>query len=260
MTANILEAQIGTKIRELRKERRWTQQRLAAFLGITQGHLSQLERGNGSFSANQLLAILKHFNIALDYFSKRKMPAGDQIQNALARQGAAHLLESEDILPSEKLKAATDAIREALVSGDSARQIAAIAPVLANHAGQMNLGKLRTEFRNLGLANRFEWAIESALEAIRQEALRLLPRQWRVKYRRAATIIGINIQPLPPLSPELDSQDIAPLDVLDPEITTPEALKEVSENLSPLARKWKIATRIKTDDFIRALRASRGAD
>ena len=44
-------------------------------------------------------------------------------------------------------------------------------------------------------------------------------------------------------------------EVLDPGITSPETLKEVIANLSPLARKWKIATRI----FRRALLCSQRA-
>ena len=88
MTIKTPKVPIGARLRELRQERRWTQQRLAALLGITQGHLSQLERGKREFTAQQLLTILKHFNVPIDYFSGEKVSAGSQIQNALARQGA----------------------------------------------------------------------------------------------------------------------------------------------------------------------------
>ena len=164
MSTKTPEVSIGTRLRELRRERRWTQQRLAVLLGITQGHLSQLERGKREFTAQQLLTILKHFNVPIDYFSAEKASAGSQIQNALARQGAAHLAESADILPTEKLKRATDTIRETLVSADSSRQIAAVAPVFVSHAGQINLTRLRNEFATLGLENRLGWAIECTLE------------------------------------------------------------------------------------------------
>ena len=87
MTTKTLEASLGVKIRELRRERRWTQSRLSKLLGITQGHLSQLERGNRELSAKQLLTILKHFNVQLDYFSTGRASADNLIQNALARQG-----------------------------------------------------------------------------------------------------------------------------------------------------------------------------
>ena len=260
MTTKTREASIGVKVRELRKERRWTQERLAALLRITQGHLSQLERGNGSFSADQLLTLLKHFNVQLEHLFPEKASSGSQIQNALARQGASHLIESEDILPSERLKNATAVIRETLVSADSARQIAAVAPVFVNHAGQINLTRLRNELAELGLESRFGWAIECTLEAIRLESSHVLPREWRLKYRRAATIIDTYIAPLILLHHTQNPDAPTPFEVLDPEITSPEALKEVIANLSPLARKWRIATTIEVDDFVRALRGARGAD
>lgn len=262
MTDKTEAASIGARVRELRKDRRWTQVRLAVLLGVSQGHLSQLERGNQSFSAEQLLAILKHFNVSLDQISPEKAPAGSQIQNALAREGAGHLAESEGILPSEGLKNATAAIREALVSGDSARQVAAVAPVIVSHVGQINLTRLRNEFAELGLAHRLDWALECTLEALKQESAQPLPRKWRLKYRRAVTIIEAFYAPSFALRQGLpdDADNPSPFDVLDPEITSKEALKETIENLPPTARKWRIATGIKVDDFVRALRGARGAD
>lgn len=255
-------ASIGARVRELRRQRRWTQVRLAARLGISQGHLSQLERGNQSFSAEQMLAILKQFNVPLDCISPEKAPAGSQIQNALARHGAGHLAESEAILPSERLKSAAAAIREALVSADSARQVAAVAPVLVSHAGQINLARLRNEFAELGLAHRLDWALDCTLEAIKQESAQPLPRQWRLKYRRAVTIIEACYAPAFALAQGRphDAGHPPTYDVLDPEITSKEALEEAIEKLAPIARKWRIATGIDVDDFARALRGSRGAD
>jgi transcriptional regulator with XRE-family HTH domain len=257
MTTKTPEAFLGSKVRELRKERRWTQQGLAALLGITQGHLSQLERGNRSFSAEQLLTILKQFNVQLDYFATEKTSAGSQLQNALARQGASHLAESENVLPSERLKNATAVIRETLVSADSARQIAAVAPVFVNHAGQINLTRLRNEFAELGLENRFGWAIESTLEAIRLESAQVLSREWRLKYRRAAVIIETYTAPFIIPGPSHNPDQPPPFEILDSDLTSPESLKEVLANISPLARKWRIATRLEVDDFVRALRAAR---
>lgn len=255
-------ASIGARVRKLRKDRHWTQVRFSALLGISQGHLSQLERGNQSFSAEQLLAILRYFNISLDYISPEKAPAGSQIQNALARAGAVHLLESEAILPSERLKNATAAIREALISADSARQIAAVAPVLVANAGQINLTRLRNEFAELGLENRLAWAIETTLKAIEIESAQALPREWRLKYRRAALIIEAFFGPWLVASGSTSPDPTTPplYDVLDPEITSQQGLKEVVENLSPIARRWRIATGLEVDDFLTALRGARGAD
>lgn len=252
---------MGVRLRQLRQERRWTQQRLAALLGITQGHLSQLERGKREFTARQLLTILKHFNVPIDYFSAEKAPAGSQIQNALARQGAGHLVESADVLPTEKLKRAADTIRETLVSADSSRQIAAVAPVLVNHAGQINLTRLRNEFAALGLENRLGWAIECTLEALQLENNQVMPREWRLKYRRAALVIETFFAPWRIFPGPTEDPRVPTLyDILDPEIASQETLGEIKENLSPIARRWKIATGIEVDDFVRALRGARGAD
>lgn len=251
---------IGPKIRALRHERDWTQARLAKLLGITQGYLSQLERGDaGSFTAEQLLTVLRQFNIPIDHFFPGSPAASGQIQNALARTGAPHLVEAE-LLPSEKLRNASDTIRETLVAGDSARQITSLAPVFVENASRLNLTRLRAELAALGLERRFGWATESIHEAIKHESEQVLPREWRLKYRRAVAALDSFISPLILFAPLENPDRPSPYDILDPDITGVEALKETIASGSEIARKWRVATRIETDDFIRALRAARGAD
>ena len=46
---------ISNKVRTLREGRHWTQAELAKRLGISQGWLSTIERGQGSFTAEQFL-------------------------------------------------------------------------------------------------------------------------------------------------------------------------------------------------------------
>jgi transcriptional regulator with XRE-family HTH domain len=251
---------IGPKVRALRQERRQTQVQLARLLGVTQGYLSKLERGRAAFTAQQLFVILRHFNVPLDRFSPPGEEVGGQIQNALAREGASHLLESDSLLPSDRLRGAAEAIREALVSAQSARQVAAIAPVLVEHAGSLNLSQLRTEFRVLGLENRYGWAIESVREALRLEGERDLPREWRLKYRRAEVALDAFFAPLFGRGAGLNAEKPVAPDILDPGIASAETLRAVSENLSPIAKRWRVITSIETQDFVRALRAARGGD
>lgn len=250
---------LGDQVRKLRLQRHWTQKRLALTLAITQGQLSKLERGDGEFTASQLVTLLKRFNVTLDDLSSTVATADAQLQNALARQGAVHLAEMPDLLPSEKLRTAGIAVREALVSADSARQVAAIAPVFVVHAGQINLARLRNEFAELGLENRFCWAIESTLAAIRTELPRVQAREWRVKYQRAITIIESSFSAFLDRAPQHTSGPSAAFEVLDPEITTRETLDEIVRGVSPIAKKWRIATMITDEDFARALRAARGS-
>ena len=49
--------QIAAKVRELRRARRWTQAELAGHLQLSQNRLSDIERGDGSFTAEQFLLL-----------------------------------------------------------------------------------------------------------------------------------------------------------------------------------------------------------
>lgn len=251
-------SRIGERVRALRKERNWTQIRLAELLGISQSYLSDLEHGKGSFTAEQLLTLLTTFNVPISFFAPNKATVEAQIQNALARQGATHLNESTEVLPSDRLHFALQAIKEALLSASSARQITAIAPILVAHASQINLNRLRTEFASLGLEKRLGWAIENTLEAIKRESTQFLDRDTRLKYRRAEAILESffrpwQIFPHPTRNPE---QPI-PYDVVDSDIASAKSLREVRENLPPISQRWEILSRIEVDDFIQALRAAR---
>src|SRR6516225_4309261 len=109
--------QIGRKLRELRAERGWTQLDLAERLQISQGHLSQIERGSGSLTAEQFLKVLALFNVPSTYFAPSNQRADLDLQNALARLGALHLRERTDVLPSEQLDEVANVAREALLTG-----------------------------------------------------------------------------------------------------------------------------------------------
>src|SRR3989338_8398768 len=125
-----IRAVIAAKIRDLRRQRRWTQARLAGLLGISQNRLSEIERGDGSFTAEQLVLVMSTFNLQLDYFSISRQKAGAELQNTLARLGAGHL--REDLSPGafESAKRVDEVLLEALIAADSPRQVAAVAPVL----------------------------------------------------------------------------------------------------------------------------------
>src|SRR5271170_6034924 len=98
-------AWIAKNVRELRKERRWTQAELAKRLDLSQARLSEIEGGDGSFTAEQFLLLLKLFNVGANRFAPSAGPSAShdreaQIRNALARLGALHLQENRDVLPS----------------------------------------------------------------------------------------------------------------------------------------------------------------
>src|SRR5256885_1309157 len=109
--------EISNKVKLLREQRQWTQAELSRQLGLSQSRLSEIERGQGSFTAEQFIAILRLFNVPVTHFvSERK--ASSEIQNALARLGAAQLQEDPNYLSSDLIREASDIVREVLIAPD----------------------------------------------------------------------------------------------------------------------------------------------
>lgn len=80
-------SEIARKVRNLRAERHLTQAELSKVLGLSQGRYSEIERGKGSFTAEQFLELLRRFNVPASFFVTEKIDAGSSLQNALARLG-----------------------------------------------------------------------------------------------------------------------------------------------------------------------------
>lgn len=254
-------SRIGERVRALRKQRLWTQAQLAKLLGISQNYLSVLERGQGSFTAEHLLSILKTFNVPIDYFASQPGRRQDQIQSALARFGAAHLHESADTLPTQAFKEVADAVREALVSAESSRQVTAVAPVIALNINRINLKKLQTQFLEIGLGQRLGWAFENTLEALRHELSQSLPQDCTLKYRRAEVLLKSFLAldwPGRRLG-ELKDSVLDSGDVLDLDIASEKSLAQACKESSDVSKRWGVITRIQTQDFRQALRAAREA-
>lgn len=253
-----LRASVADKVRRIRLDRRWTQAQLAQLLGLSQNRLSEIERGKGSFTAEQLLLILKTFNIQIDYFSQSKAPADLQLQNALARLGAAHLHESTDILPTENVKEINKVVRETLVGAKSPRNITALAPVIVSHINELNLYKLKAELEGVGFERSLGWVLENTLEAIRQEQRSNLNRHWKFLYGRAQTHLESF---LPAWIHDRDHpHKKPPEDILDPDIASPKTVEQVRAEASKISKAWNIVTRIQVEDFAQALRDAHGAD
>jgi transcriptional regulator with XRE-family HTH domain len=65
---NASAADIGTKLRRLRKERKLTQTELARQIGIQQSDLSRMERGEYRVSLDNLMKILGVFDVQISEF------------------------------------------------------------------------------------------------------------------------------------------------------------------------------------------------
>src|SRR5690348_810508 len=106
---------IARSVRDLRTGRGWTLSDLSKRLGMSTSRLSEIERGGGSFTAEQLLLLMKLFNVPASHFAgPERGEHGARLYNALARLGARHLQESETT-PSERLDETHDVIREAIL-------------------------------------------------------------------------------------------------------------------------------------------------
>jgi transcriptional regulator with XRE-family HTH domain len=256
--ANSLEktrARIGERVRELRRERHWTQAELAAKLDLSQGRYSEIERGKGSFTAEQFLSILKIFNAPLSDFRDGTGDAISAIQNTLARLGADHLRESSDVLPSERLQSAGDAIREALILA-TPRLFVATAPVLVRQADHINFKVLFARLTELGAGRRFGWLVENTLLALRTRLGQAPPSPRVREYRRADVILE---KLLESIEGNQTSPGFFPIEYIEEGIRTKEALDSVAAASSPLSQKWGIVTRLQPVDFEDALRATEPA-
>ena len=72
--------EIADKARELRRLRGWTQAELAKRLQLSQNRLSEIESGDGSFTAEQFLLLLRLFNVAATDFVRDRRDRDLEIQ------------------------------------------------------------------------------------------------------------------------------------------------------------------------------------
>jgi transcriptional regulator with XRE-family HTH domain len=247
---------IAVNVRALRKGRRLTQAELAAQLGLSQGHLSELERGNGSFTAEQLLFMLRLFNVPASHFAPPMLDHEAQLQNALARHGAVHLRESGEVVPSEQLDDLGDVVREALLLG-SPRLLTAVAPVLVRNIDRVNLRKLRIELVHAGLERRLAWLVDNTLAAVRGELLTALSRPLAQRYRRAEAVLDVFIDfAMSQAAYQSLAGGLAQPDLLDATIGSPKTRRAVAAAASAVSQRWGIITSLRPEDFVEALRAA----
>ncbi|MBV8761065.1 MAG: helix-turn-helix transcriptional regulator [Deltaproteobacteria bacterium] len=240
-------ARIASEVRALRQARGWTLTQLAEKLGRSPSRLSEIERGGGSFTAEQFLALLAIFNVPATHFTPPTRDGTEQLQNALARLGATSLYENDSLTPSEQLRTAHQAIREALLEG-SPRLVTALAPVLVANIDQINPAKLVGELVDVGYERRLGWVVDNTIAAI--NTLPRSEREPRLQHARA------RLPQLADVLHKLRSTSNAAEDVLDRSIRTQRTLDQVRREASPISHEWKIVTAIQPDDFASALRAS----
>jgi transcriptional regulator with XRE-family HTH domain len=244
---------IGKKVHDLRKARSLSQGELGQVLGISQSGLSEIELGRASFTAEQFIRVLKFFNVGIGHFDFSPGDPGGVIPKALAAHGATHLVEDPNLLPSENLARVDATIRETLVEAENARALAALAPVIIHHVGQLNLHKLYVQFKEFNLENRYGWLIDNVLEAIQVALKEAPPRRQRLALSKAANVLQAHRERINPNDgpPNLLHEDWLGL----PAAST-KTKNEIQKNRSDLSRRWNILTALQVEDFARAIRES----
>lgn len=95
--------EVGKRIKELRKQKKWSQEELAERAGISQSALSAIERGAKQPTVETLNSICNALNISLaDFFSAEK----SELSPALIE-----LINVASKMPENKLKLISDFIK-----------------------------------------------------------------------------------------------------------------------------------------------------
>ncbi len=241
---------IGKRLRDLRKGRGLSQGDLGKVLGIPQSTLSEIELGKTSLAAEQLIQVLKAFNVPVSHFDQSPGETSGTIQKALAGHGASHLVDDHNLLPSENLVRVDVAVREALVAGESARELAALAPVIIGHVGQINFHRLYAQFKDYNLETRYGWLLDNILEAIKSTLENKPPRKQALVLAKAASVLRDHRNRVFPNGVPTGSLHE---DYLGTPILSPKTRAEIDRNRSQVSREWNILTTIPIEDFVRAI-------
>lgn len=70
--------ELGQKIRNIRKEKGYTQEQFAEMAGISTVYLGEVERGIKSLSLNLFIKIIKALDISADSVLRDELPSGKQ--------------------------------------------------------------------------------------------------------------------------------------------------------------------------------------
>lgn len=248
---------ISEKLRSLRKARGFTQADLALRLGLGQGSYSRIENGASSLSAEQFLEVLRIFNVSVTEFQPLIEPGGD-VQNALIRFGATHLLGDPSRLPNDKIATAEDVFREVLSDGSQARHLAALGPVFVKNHKEIRLRKLWSSFTNAGLEARLGWTLENIREAVRQELQRNSFRRKGNQFRAAERELETFLSWVEPKRETVASESGD--DLLGLQSIGSKSRRELRSSASSCSLRWGILTRLTPADFLEALKASDDAN
>lgn len=74
---------IGTRIRQLRKDSKLSQEKLGEMCGVTKGMVSQWENGTVTPPIDRLLELRRHLEFSFDWMLDGKLSTGAEIERTL---------------------------------------------------------------------------------------------------------------------------------------------------------------------------------
>ena len=238
-------------LKRLRKEKGFTQSQMSQVLGISQSRLSEIEQGKGSIAAEQLLFLLKEFNLRLDdFWSKPPQNISAQLENSLHRLGAYYLVPNPSLVPSDRLSEVHDVLRETLIGVPSKNHILALAPVIVRQIKLINFDTLCMKLYDLGIDARVWWIVEGTLWAVRQRLKWVLPLDIQDFYQLAVEILSRKTKPA---NYFFNVRKGYPQDVFDSDILSAKDFEEVRKKRDELATRWRLITRIRVENLAGAL-------
>lgn len=234
-----LREQIAALVVAERRARNLSQAALAHELGVSQPHLSNVERGLASLTAEQLLYLVQRFNLSLDAL----LPVADEgaaVQNALLQHGAWHLAH----IPSAGLTPLRDVnqLVVRVLRVPEPRHVTALLPVCLHRAREVSLPVIAAALAESHLEHRLDWLLDIFVAALATP----VPPAYRLTANELRMLIELRTDT------HLATRR-AQVDPLDLAIRSVETARSLVAEGDPISRAHNIATSLRTSDFVDAM-------
>lgn len=250
MTIHSLQTTITEGLKKLRQERALSQALLARELDVSQATLSLIENGKASLSAEQLLWLIKRYQLTIEDFLPARLAKHDpedDLQNALERFGGSHLAIIHDKVLPPHYSRVENVVLDTISFSTSTRQWMALASVITRHVVQIPFGFLFQRLQDSGRETRLLWLLRCLLEAISQHLKDHLPRDKTLLYRRAHRVLETHYTVFK--EGFLRAGKAPWEDVLIPAATSAAGLSRLRDARDEAAKEWNVLTDLKTEHF-----------
>lgn len=235
-----LRKRIAALVATERRARTLSQAALAAELGVSQAHLSNVERGRASFTAEQLLYLLRRFNLGLETL----LPVVDEgaaAQNALLHHGAWHLAHIP-AAGAPRYQNVNDLVVHVLCVPEP-RHVTALLPVFLHSVRRISLPSVQEGLSQAHVAGRLRWFLDMVKAAVGPQ--QSIPPRYQLPAREVLMVIELAAH-----AAVLESDHI---DAFDPSIRSVQTARELLAEGDPISKRHRIATSLRVADFVDAM-------